>query len=56
MTVGYYRLPSWVYGLEHQNTAPFSDRDSDVHDQLPPPQTFGERSKILNLVYVSNLI
>jgi hypothetical protein len=36
MTVGYYRLPSWAYGLEHQNTAPFSDRDSNIHDQLPP--------------------
>ena len=24
MTVGYYPLPSWAYGLEHQNTAPFS--------------------------------
>ena len=22
MTVGYYRLPPWAYGLEHQNTAP----------------------------------
>ena len=42
MTVGYYRLPSWAYGLEHQNTAPFSDRDSDVHGQLSPP--FDERS------------
>ena len=49
MTVGYYRLPNWAYcenGLEHQNTAPFSD-------QFPPP--FGQHSKILNSVRASNL-
>ena len=54
MTVGYYRLPSWAYGLEHQNTAPFGECDSNVHDQLPPP--FGERFEIFNSVCVSNLI
>ena len=41
MTVGYYRLPNWVYGLEHQNTAasasapPFDERSTSNLAWLP---------------------
>ena len=32
ITVGYYRLPNRAYDLEHQNTAPFSNRYTDMND------------------------
>ena len=33
MTVCYYRLPPWAYGLEHQNTAP--ELRAKLHARLP---------------------